>query len=48
MKLKELNYKVGAIKRKLNIKRSEKVEPGDLIKKAKRLSKEKVAIMGLV
>lgn len=34
---KKLNYKIGAIKRQLGIKKEEKVEPGSLITKANEL-----------
>lgn len=54
--MKKLNYKIGALKRKLGV--SGDFEPGDLIskvnenkeiiKKKKQLSKKQVAIMGLV
>lgn len=45
---KKINYKLGATKRKLGIKRGEKTEPGALISKSKTLSKKRMAIMGLV
>lgn len=44
---KKLNYKVGAIKRKLKFKKDEKVETGSLIRKAN-LSRQKLAIYGLI
>ena len=48
--MKSLNYKAGAIKRKLKIKKDDKLEPGDLIRKAKEktLSRKEVAIRGLI
>lgn len=48
---KELNYKVGVLKRKFGIKKSDKTEPGTLISKAnesKSLSKRDIAIRGLI
>lgn len=39
-RMKKINYKRGAIKRKLKIKTGEKVEPGDFIRK--------ISINGLV
>jgi hypothetical protein len=49
-RMKAIDYKVGAIKRKLKIKAGESIEPGSLIKKAKErgLTKRQVAIRGLV
>jgi len=47
--MKSINHKIGALKRKLKIKKGEKIEAGDLIRKSKELSlKEKVAIRGLI
>ena len=46
---KEFNYKVGAIKRKLNNIKKSDFKPGDLITASNELSqKEKLAIMGLI
>ena len=47
IRMKKLNYKSGAIKRKLKINRHDKVAPGDMIKKAN-LSKRNLAIRGMV
>ncbi len=56
--MKDLNYRVDAIKKKLRLKESDKIQPGDLINKAKKMStkpitkskltKKDVAIRGLV
>lgn len=49
LRTKGLNYKIGAIKRKLKITRHEKIEPGDMISRARSISRpERVAIMGAV
>ncbi len=55
MRHKKLNYKVGAIKRKLKMKRSDKTEPGTLINRAKPQAKisamppqKRVAFMGMI
>lgn len=56
---KSINYKLGAAKRRFKITSSDKVEPGDLIKRFKTqepktnsnsqgISREKLSIMGLV
>lgn len=45
------NYKIGALKRKLNIKADEKLKPGMMISRMNTLNasrKKKVAFMGLV
>jgi hypothetical protein len=50
LRMKKLNYKSGAIKRKLKITRSENVAPGDMIRKSReaKLDKRGLAIRGLV
>lgn len=50
LRMKKINYKLGAVKRKMKITRSDKVEAGDLIQKAneQKLSRRDVAIRGLV
>lgn len=50
LRMKSLNYKTGAIKRKMKIARTDTVETGDLITKANEMkaNARKVAIMGLV
>ena len=46
---KKMNYKQGAVKRKLKIKKGEKVKTGELITRAKAMSRpENVAFMGMV
>lgn len=45
---KRLNYKIGAVKRKLKINRSDKMEPGSLISRATPLTKRQVALRGLI
>ncbi len=49
---KKLNYKVGAIKRKLGIKKGDKVETGDLIRKANELKamnpRKRTAFAGMI
>ncbi len=50
LKRKSINYKVGALKRRFKMKRSEKTEPGTFIRKAndQKLSKKEMAIRGLI
>jgi len=49
IRMKKIHYKKGAVKRKLKISRHEKLEPGDLITRAKAMSpSERTAIMGAV
>ena len=47
-RLKTLNYKVGAFKRKLKTAARFETEPGALINEAKTMSRERLALMGLV
>lgn len=48
IRMKKLNYKTGAIKRKLKMNPTDNFEPGSLIRKSNELSKRDVAIRGLV
>lgn len=48
LRSKKLNYKTGALKRKFKMDKSESVEPGTFINKAKELSRTQVAIRGLI
>lgn len=49
IRAKKINYKVGAVKRKVGISAGEETNPGDLFNKAKTLGRpEKVAFMGMV
>lgn len=48
LRMKKINYKMGAIKRKFKVAPSENIEPGTLINKSKELSKQNLAIRGLI
>lgn len=48
VRMKKIHYKLGAAKRRHKISRSDKVEPGDMIRKNNESKPRRIAVLGLV